>query len=105
MVCSLSAAMLVPGYRPAAGQRVLVSGQLRGMCSGENLGHSAIQTAEEEAEDHRNGQVLKLSVCRSEVVRQIPAEVAARRSAVEGCNESRGPRRKEDGDRRPGCWQ
>lgn len=97
--------MLVPGYRPAAGQRVLVSGQLRGMCSGENLGHSAIQTAEGEVEDHRNGQVLKLSVCRSEVVRQIPAEVAARRSAVEGCNESLGPRRKEDGDRTPGCWQ
>lgn len=104
-VCSLSVAMLVPGCKQAAGQRVLVSGQLRGMCSGENWSRIADQTAEGEVEGHRNERVQNLSACRSEAVRQIPAEAAARRSVGEGCNESRGRHRKVGGNRRPGYWQ
>lgn len=104
-VCSSFVEVLVPGYRQAAGQRGLESGQLKGTCSGENPGRSACRALEQEVEDHHNGQALDLSVYRSEAVRRIPAEVGARRSGEEGCTGSQGHHRMANGGRSPGSWQ
>lgn len=104
-VCSSFVAVLVPGYRQTAGQRALVSGQLMGMCSGENPGRSADQTSEQEVEDHHNGRALDPSVFHSEAVRRIPAEVGARRSGEEACTGNQGHHCMANGDRSPVSWQ
>lgn len=104
-VCSLFVVALVLGYRQVAEELGLASGQLRGMCSGENPGCSACQALEQEAEDHHNGQALEPLVSHSEAVHQIPAEVEVHRSGEEVCTGSQGHHHMANGYCSPGSWQ
>lgn len=61
-VCSLSAVMLVPGYRRVAGRRVLGSEQLKDTSSGGDPDRNADQTLGEGEGGHRGGQVPDLLV-------------------------------------------